>query len=287
MRVAVVYDVDGWAHHRNALGLRSFQRTIDFTPMTNDYVAENTASVARSYDAVLAFTWIATADYGLGKKLISVVSSHSYSIRNDWKECLARGGGVLCISPRLHHELRTHGVESVLCYQGVDDVVFVPDPARARGGVRVCGWVGSDLHGDDQKGYRTIFENLRSALSPALEFRPLCRNYLNAYTIPEMVEYYRSIDVLLSTSRLEGGPLPPLEAMACGVPVLTTNVGCMDEVVRHGVDGFVVDRTCAAFTNYLRQVTPEMGESARANIEKRWSWRVLTPSWEAAIERFT
>ena len=53
----------------------------------------------------------------------------------------------------------------------------------------------------------------------------------------EMREFYRSLDVYVCASRAEGTPNPCLEAAACGVPLVTTCVGNMPELVRHGVNG--------------------------------------------------
>ncbi|HUK54255.1 MAG TPA: N-acetyl-alpha-D-glucosaminyl L-malate synthase BshA, partial [Candidatus Binatia bacterium] len=47
-------------------------------------------------------------------------------------------------------------------------------------------------------------------------------------------------DVFLLPSALESFGLAALEAMACEVPVIATNVGGVPEVVTHGVDGFLV-----------------------------------------------
>ncbi len=46
--------------------------------------------------------------------------------------------------------------------------------------------------------------------------------------------------LLLSTSEFEGFGLAPLEAMACGVPVVATAAGGISEVVEHGATGFIV-----------------------------------------------
>jgi len=48
-------------------------------------------------------------------------------------------------------------------------------------------------------------------------------------------------DLLLSTSEFEGFGLAPLEAMACGVPVVATRAGGITEVVEEGSTGLVVD----------------------------------------------
>lgn len=48
---------------------------------------------------------------------------------------------------------------------------------------------------------------------------------VNAPTDPEIQALYRVVDVLLVTGYAEGGPLPVLEAMAAGVPVLSPEFG--------------------------------------------------------------
>lgn len=49
--------------------------------------------------------------------------------------------------------------------------------------------------------------------------------------IGELPHFYHSLDVLLCASRVEGIPMPPLEALACGVPVvIPRGVGLLDEL---------------------------------------------------------
>lgn len=52
---------------------------------------------------------------------------------------------------------------------------------------------------------------------------------------------YQAIDVCLVTSRDEGGPRAVLEAMATGVPLVTTRVGQGADLVRHGENGWMVE----------------------------------------------
>jgi len=53
-------------------------------------------------------------------------------------------------------------------------------------------------------------------------------------------EKLAAADLFLLPSQLESFGLAALEAMACEVPVIATNVGGVPEVVEHGVDGFLV-----------------------------------------------
>lgn len=55
-----------------------------------------------------------------------------------------------------------------------------------------------------------------------------------------MAELYAHSDVLLKLSRIEGLPLPLLEAAQAGVPAIVTPFGAHSEVVEHGRNGFVV-----------------------------------------------
>ncbi len=59
--------------------------------------------------------------------------------------------------------------------------------------------------------------------------------------IDNVASIVAAADVALFPSESESFGLAPLEAMACGVPVVTTNVGGLPEVVVHGESGFLHD----------------------------------------------
>ncbi len=57
----------------------------------------------------------------------------------------------------------------------------------------------------------------------------------------ELGDAYAETDVCLVTSRQEGGPKAALEAMASGVPFVSTRVGQAAELVRDGENGLLAD----------------------------------------------
>ena len=68
---------------------------------------------------------------------------------------------------------------------------------------------------------------------------PFTHRYLNKYE--EIVPYFQALDLYLVTSREEGGPKAILEAMASGVPLITTKVGQAIDLVRHEENGWMVE----------------------------------------------
>ena len=75
---------------------------------------------------------------------------------------------------------------------------------------------------------------------------------------------YHALDAYVVPSRQEGGPKGVLEAMASGVPVVTTRVGQAAEIVRHEENGYLVDvEDAEALGAWLGHVAARPGELAR------------------------
>ncbi|HEV2340553.1 MAG TPA: N-acetyl-alpha-D-glucosaminyl L-malate synthase BshA [Candidatus Acidoferrales bacterium] len=101
-------------------------------------------------------------------------------------------------------------------------------------------------------------------------------------------EFLGLADLFLLPSDLESFGLAALEAMACEVPVIATNVGGVPEVVTHGVDGYLVTpRDVAAAANYAIEVLSRadrgrsMGQVARVNARKKFCSNDVIPLYEA------
>lgn len=57
----------------------------------------------------------------------------------------------------------------------------------------------------------------------------------------EKEEFYSLVDVMISPSSYEASPLVILEALSCGVPVISTDVGGVKEILTDGYSGLIVD----------------------------------------------
>mgnify|MGYP000660480555 CR=1 FL=1 len=104
-------------------------------------------------------------------------------------------------------------------------------------------------------------------------------------------DLYARCDVWLCGSRSEGFHLPPLEAMACRCPVVSTRVGGPMDIVEDGVNGYLVDvEDARALADRLVHVLglPEdkwraMSDAAYATAT-RYTWDDATGLFEKALE---
>jgi len=66
-------------------------------------------------------------------------------------------------------------------------------------------------------------------------------HYRNCENYQDIVPFIQASDLCLITSRIEGGPKQLLEAMACGVPVITTRVGMVPDIIIHNKEALVAN----------------------------------------------
>lgn len=94
-----------------------------------------------------------------------------------------------------------------------------------------------------------------------------------------LVEYYRNAWVMVAPSYCDNMPTRILEAMACGTPVVATDVGGIAEVVDEST-GMVIKKNepkeIADAVSYLLDnegLVRKMGDNARRRIEEKFSWK--------------
>ncbi len=107
-----------------------------------------------------------------------------------------------------------------------------------------------------------------------------------------LVAAYRSADIMLFPSRLEGFGIAPAEALACGIPVVTTNVSALPEVVDDGQSGFLVApddvRAYAEKVQTLGEdatLRRRFGEFGREKVARCFGYDMLGPAFRDLYTR--
>ena len=87
-------------------------------------------------------------------------------------------------------------------------------------------------------GHQPFLQTLRDRVARAgLQSRI---RFLPEAPVDAMPRWYQALDLFVAPQRWEGFGVTPLEAMACGVPVIATTVGAFDELVVDGGTGRLV-----------------------------------------------
>jgi len=101
--------------------------------------------------------------------------------------------------------------------------------------------------------------------------------FVNAPTIDELIVLYQRATVFASSSDEEGFGMVIVEAMACGIPIVSTRSGGPDCIIRDGHNGYLTDLGNAGeFTDRLTRLlcneplNRRMGEAARKTVLERF-----------------
>ncbi len=157
-----------------------------------------------------------------------------------------------------------------------------------------------------RKGLRYVFEAVRLANprperltlvgpvvndSPILDQAPPATSQVGLISHSELNAYYATSDVFVLPSLADAFGLVVLEAMAAGLPVIVTRETGAAEIVRDGVEGFVVpSRDARAIADRLNilsqdgQLRQRMGQAARQRAET-YSWTRFETQFLEAIAR--
>ncbi|HEY0101155.1 MAG TPA: glycosyltransferase family 4 protein [Pyrinomonadaceae bacterium] len=195
--------------------------------------------------------------------------------------------------------LRAYGVDSKVCYLGIDAAKFVDLDLPRENYVVGLGafvklknvefalrslaampaprprlvWIGNAAN----PAYLEEMRQLAASLD--VPFEPLVK-----IDDDELVKVLNRAMLMIYASRLEPFGLAPLEANACGTPVLAVAEGGVRETIVDGVNGLLVDndpRAMAAAITRLsqdREYARRLGQTARREVVERWSV-------EASVER--
>ena len=130
-------------------------------------------------------------------------------------------------------------------------------------------------------------ENLK-LLSKKLELDN-CIDFLGFQINPE--KFYQQSKIFVLTSATEGISTASLEAMACGLPVVASNVGDMSEVVINDQTGYLINdyNNPKEFSDYIikilssRKLYNEMSANSVGLIKEKYSFSNATKFWDSFL----
>lgn len=188
--------------------------------------------------------------------------------------------------------LRAYGVEAKVCYLGVDTTLFRNLGLERERFVVGLGSIdsvkGIDLAvkavallpeprpplvwiaNSGNETYQSTISELACSLGVELRIQM-------AISDSELVDTLNKAALLLYTSRLEPFGFAPLEANACGLPVVGIAEGGIRETIQDGVNGFLVDpdpESVARAADRLLQspdMARQMGAQGAAHVQRTWN----------------
>ncbi|EME69338.1 glycosyltransferase [Paramagnetospirillum caucaseum] len=247
------------------------------------------------------------AAMGLGRRLVHDLVTRPW-VRAQQSRVLGTLGRVMGVSSYTIGQLQAHGCPAERLRRlpiPVDTSVFVPPAVPLPSGVL---------------GFAARFEDPRKNLPLALESLACLRRdgadlrlrlagarpsdstlarvrdlglegaveFVGELGLDQLPAFYAGLDLFVLPSHQEGLCIAGLEAMACGVPVISTRCGGPEDYVRDGETGYLCDGTPPSMAAAISRALPErrrLGEGARLVAESEFSHTAfaagLAESWRA------
>lgn len=204
--------------------------------------------------------------------------------------------------------LRAYGLESKVCYLGIDTDLYRPTSENKDNYVVGLGQVGihkgidrainAIAHVDQNirpeciwignaasARYQQEMQDLAKAKNVKLSFK------INLSDSQEISLLSRAM-AMIYTSRLEPFGFAPLEACACGTPVIAIAEGGVRETVHDGVNGnLVMNDDPVELANAIATIirnpddAKKLGLRARRYVEENWSWKKSINHLEHCFEK--
>jgi glycosyltransferase involved in cell wall biosynthesis len=105
----------------------------------------------------------------------------------------------------------------------------------------------------------------------------------------DVPHWLNKADIFLNTTNVDNTPISVLEAMACGLCVVSTNAGGIPYLLEHEHDALLVppddpEAMAAAVRRLLTEpgLADRISRNARQKVEK-FDWSIILPQWEKLL----
>ncbi len=195
---------------------------------------------------------------------------------------------IICSSNFVRNTiLKKYAFKSTVIHPGVDPSVYQPNP-NVRREENLILFVAGRKNMYKMKGLYYLIEALKVLPETRLRIVGEKGDFTDKRIISvgikrgkDLVEEMQkaSVVVLPSLAHMESFGMVLIEAMACQTPVVGTNIGGIPEVIREGIDGFIV---CAKDSSTLalaiakivadKELATRMGLSGEAKVREKFTW---------------
>ena len=177
------------------------------------------------------------------------------ALKKSTEEAYTKMAGVICTNNELFEFVRTKNKNVLLQPGGIDLNVFQPSAVQRNSKKFTVGFAGNvgNSYNIDYKGWSFYQEAVNSLANKVEQLNAK----FGSSQIPfdEMVsKFYHKIDCLVLASRNEGCSNVITEALACGVPVITTKVGYHGHSLQNQDQCIFVERTAESIRTAILQL---------------------------------
>jgi tetratricopeptide (TPR) repeat protein/glycosyltransferase involved in cell wall biosynthesis len=273
VRVLIFYDEKGWAWWHRSHNIKSnisSQFYIDIKKIGSPF---NTLD----YDIILLFeTYMYEQIYNVPPEKVIVGSSTLKTLPSALNDFISNNFAALVVNNKEAFD-NSKNISGIYCCQnGVDEALFYYKYPRNED-FTAC-WVGNNSS-INNKGLDIIKDACKVTGIKLLLLDQTENVYKgNLITQAEVRDtIYHNSSCYICASEMEGTPNPALEALACGLPVISTRVGNMPEIIVDGYNGYLIERTLEDIVKAINTLKTanleEMSENARKSIINGWTWK--------------
>ena len=202
--------------------------------------------------------------------------------------------------PRLHFDYVDNGVDTDKFYL-VSDKIALRQKLNLPTDKKIIVWAGSFIPRKDplalakailripENQYYFVFCGARGPLlDTCKELLKNRKDVLFTGYITNIEQYYQAADIYVSTSLSEGFHLTVYEAMACGLPVILTDIDVYANLKNNPAVSFFGPKDVVALTARINELTKQdlqaLGKTARQTVEQYYSAKQMAQNY---MEKYT